>query len=661
VVVDDTGTPVRGLKASDFLLRDRGKSQEVVTFDEVSHDRGGPAAAALPASVKRDVSDNGDAQSGRLIVMVLDDLHIYRGRTDRARSIARKVLADLGPQSSMAVLFTSGRHSTLVSGDPAVLGAAIETLEGRKGWRRPHQASDAQRAPGMDPQGDPLSQLAQVSVAQRTDLGEFFDNMAQYYTLRDASRILAGGDARRKAFVFVSEGIGKELTGLFFAMSPPGQVPEGGEGYARGNLEALNTVRPIGYHDAALVDMMEAMRRSNVATYAIDPRGRVESGDLLRECTPPPPGFAGADACSAGMTDWVSPVRQAQRGLSIMSEESGGFAVTNTDDFTGGIAKIVADLDHYYLLGFYPSDRKGSEYRRLDVLVPDHPGWRLRFRHGYMASTPPKPPPNAAAMTALASGVLPRGDLRMRLAAVPAAAATAGLTRVALALEVTAPVSALQDPDGKLRDTLKYEILVVDERKKRVRSLGGLEGRLTLSPSRGAEMPANVSYQVEESIDLAPGRFELRVSATSERLGKGGSVYLDLEVADLRATPLALGGLAVAYADGPHVPVAPPSGRRPASALPLSPTLDRVFSKADALRVYVEAVSASPRLAASLDVVDASGRAVLTVKPSAAPGNPVRIEDVVPLRHLQSGPYTLRATIDDGVRTATRELGFAVR
>ena len=112
-------------------------------------------------------------------------------------------------------------------------------------------------------------------------------------------------------------------------------------------------------------------------------------------------------------------MRQAQRGLEIMSEASGGFAVTNTDDFTGGLAQIVYDLDHYYLLGFYPSDEKGKDYRRLDVRVPGHPEWTLRFRHGYMPGGPPAPPKNSSAMLALSAGVTPKGDLPLRLTAIP--------------------------------------------------------------------------------------------------------------------------------------------------------------------------------------------------------------------------------------------------
>jgi hypothetical protein len=109
------------------------------------------------------------------------------------------------------------------------------------------------------------------------------------------------------------------------------------------------------------------------------------------------------------------------------------------------------------------------------------------------------------------------------------------------------------------------------------------------------------------------------------------------------------------------VPVAPPTVRRPAPPLPFAPTLDRVFTPADTLRVYFEAVSRDPRARGSIDVLDGSGRSALTVVPTVTPGDPLRIEDVVPLRNLAPGIYTLRATLAEGSHTATRDVGFSVR
>jgi hypothetical protein len=150
------------------------------------------------------------------------------------------------------------------------------------------------------------------------------------------------------------------------------------------------------------------------------------------------------------------------------------------------------------------------------------------------------------------------------------------------------------------------------------------------------------------------------VWGTRDRLARGGSVYLAVDVPDLRAAPLAIGGIAVTFADGPRVPVAPPSVRRPAP-LPFAPTLDRVFAASDTLRVYFEGVSRAPGVSASLTVLDAAGGVARTIAPAVSGGSQVRVEGAVPLSGLAAGPYVLRATLSDGSRTATRDVGFAVR
>ena len=672
VVVDKDGRPVERLTAADFTILDRKKPQAIAAFEEVVHRHETVTARPAPLPpVRLDVASNQTARSDRLVVMVVDDLHIYKERTDRAREIAQKVVSELGPQSSMAVLFTSQEHSTQVTADPSMLRAAVDTLKGRQSSRRPHQATDAQTGAAIGPEDSMETALAKVQKSQDTKVQDFFDNMTQYKTLQDAARMLGGGDARRKAFVLLSEGIGKELSGLFGAMAPPGDVPQGGAAYAGGNLEALNIVAPAGYHDFGLINMMEAMRRSNVATYAIDPRGKVESKDLARECFPPP---TVPDQCSNDMA-WHSVVRQAQHGLEIMSEASGGFAVTNTDDFTGGLQRIVDDLDHYYMLGFYPDDTKGKGYRPLDVKIPGHPEWKLRFRHGYMPGGPPAPPKNSSAMVALSAGVLPKTDLPMRLTAVSLPGSGA-MTRVAIALEVSAASAALRDADGRLRDTLKYEVLVVDPAKAKVRSLVGLEGVLTLSPIRADQPPPErVAYQVGDTFELAPGKYELRVSATSAKLAKGGSVYLDLDIPDFRSAPVVLGGLSINYAEGPRVPIAPrrpPLAQRgarivtpaldPAPAVPVPASADRVFTAGDTLRVYVEGkLHGAGRPSASLDIVNGAGKTLQSLSPSFATGDPIKIDHQVSLAGLVPGGYVLRVTLAAGASKAVRETGFVIK
>ena len=154
VVVDKDGTHVRGLKATDFAVLDRERAQTIATFEEVSHERPREAAPAplLSRPARLDVGNNQTARSDRLVVMVIDDLHIYKGRTERAQDIARRIVSQLGPQASMAVLFTSANRNTQVTEDRAELLAAIDTLRGRQSVRRPNQSRDDQKAPPGDPE-----------------------------------------------------------------------------------------------------------------------------------------------------------------------------------------------------------------------------------------------------------------------------------------------------------------------------------------------------------------------------------------------------------------------------------------------------------------------------------------------------------------------------
>ena len=88
--------------------------------------------------------------------------------------------------------------------------------------------------------------------------------------LEDAARLLASGTPQRKAFVYLSEGVGKDLDGMYVSPVTP--------------CEAKSPTNPC-LHSVSLKTMMEAMQRSNVTTYAIDLRGEfgvygVDSGRI---------------------------------------------------------------------------------------------------------------------------------------------------------------------------------------------------------------------------------------------------------------------------------------------------------------------------------------------------------------------------------------------
>lgn len=663
VVIDKNGERVHGLTKDDFVLRDRRQPQTIETFTEVRRDVErlveGPR---LPATIRADVASNTSAQAGRLVVLVLDDLHVWQGRTDTVKEIARKIVTDLGPESSMALIQTGGDHSTEVTNDRTRLLESIDHFKGRRPVRRPIEACEP------DSTTQDLCDIQFVNA-----------NRSLYKALQDAARVLGTHDKRRKAFILVSENFSKELSGLFQGGTQrPGPPPSGG-GYYQGVFELIPRQGSVSSLDWALLDMMNAMRRGNIATYAIDPKGEVTSQDLEYECHPSPPGPPD-DPCLDPFV-WTSWIRKAQNGLRTITEETGGFAVVNTDDFTSGIGQIIDDLDTYYLLGFYPTDLTGKGYRAVEVEVKGRPDLTLRFRRGYevRADDEPAERANRDPLATLISGALPSADLPLRLHAIPMPYA-GNRSRVAISLELTLPRTTLANADSeRLLDEIRYGVFAVDLKGAKVREQTGSGARVALRPRPGLIAPPDhVSYQIALELELPAGRYQLRASAQSDKLAAAGSVYLSVDVPDYSREDLALTDLLLAYADGPHVPVArdlrrtnpavghvrqtnraaPPLAVAP--ALPFEPALDRTFSRHDTLRLFAKAVQRVRRpLTATISAQRADSATAITVE--RTPGSDGSFDIRLPLAQLTPGAYALTVTVSDGTRTASKDLGFVVR
>ena len=646
VAVDAAGKHIYGLQESDFTLLDRGTKQTIAAFQEIGADRkpGEAALRRLPASVRRDVSSNQLAEMDRLVVLVIDDLHIYRGRTDKAKALAKDAVTRLAPGAFMAVLFTSGERSTEVTDDGSRLMAAVETMNGRQSWRRPNQAVNQQTATPLNPEGG-IENLDTVTRNQQTKLQDFFDNMTQFKTLEDAARMLRLSQARRKAFVMVSEGLGLNPTGLFD--------------------EPLPDI--LSYHGRALQDMMRSMRRSNVAMYALDPRGHVTTQQLERELHPSPAGLLGSAGGTAKDDDapfsWANPVRMAQDGLRTVAEESGGFAVTNDDDLSGGLDRVIEDLDHYYLLGFYPADPDGPPYRPLEVKA-SRPGLTLRFRRAYAEVGPPDPPKKGAdPLSQLVTSALPSSDVPMRLQAIQLPVAQ-GHTRVAFALEFNVSPSAAAGRDQRLLDDIRYGVFVVDLKSKKVVQQFANTAQILFKSETETRRPTDpVRYQILTALTLPPGSYQIRASATSGTLAAGGSVFQPLTVEDSSRRNFAVSDPALGYVTGPRTAVARDKTLTAEDSirLPLEPALDREFTAADQVRLVSYVTRRQPiSLRATISAKSAGGQTAFTQQVPLEVGDDL-IDVVLPFERLKAGQYVLRLSVTDGARSVDREIGFAIK
>jgi VWFA-related protein len=131
-------------------------------------------------------------------------------------------------------------------------------------------------------------------------------------------------------------------------------------------------------------DTVRAAVQGNVSVYAIDPRGQYN------------PSFVGADIDGRGGPDPARERASASQpgrpsvldGFYVLSDHTGGFAVTGTANYRDPFDRIVRESSTYYLLAYTSTNNNADgKYRRTQVNVK-RPGVQAFYRAGYVAQRP---------------------------------------------------------------------------------------------------------------------------------------------------------------------------------------------------------------------------------------------------------------------------------
>jgi hypothetical protein len=174
-------------------------------------------------------------------------------------------------------------------------------------------------------------------------------------------------------------------------------------------------------------------------------------------------------------------------------------------------------------------------------------------------------------------GLLPVGELPMQVALTPFAIPGKREAAVAIALKVSQPIP----PEAaKNRVMLSTDLLTTaftatgDDR-------GFQKHTAKIQLRAGADGEAR--YEMLSRIDLAPGRYRLRLAAYNEGSGKTGSVFADVIVPNFADEFVSMSGVALTV--DPGRPSAPREAL--ASLLPIVPTAERDFLAGDKVTGFV--------------------------------------------------------------------------
>ena len=217
VVTDADGSPVLGLTAADFEIRERGAAQSVATFSEVSLPvvRRAPGTLAPPAG---DVRSNVRANDARVYVLALDDVNVALYLTPVVQRAAREFVHRYVQAGDLvAVVTTSGLGVTRQepTEDLTLVEAAIARFAGQGGdyvstasQAKVARARATRNADPMTTQRRSTTLMDDGSVGDTDDASDEgrVRALTTLRTLENAATSLAGVGGRRKAIVFFSQG-----------------------------------------------------------------------------------------------------------------------------------------------------------------------------------------------------------------------------------------------------------------------------------------------------------------------------------------------------------------------------------------------------------------------------------------------------------------------
>ena len=450
------------------------------------------------------MSTNAGGLQGRLYLIVLDDVHTDLPRTGLVKAAARRFIErNLADNDLAAVVTTSGRFEAVqdFTSNRRLLLAAVDTFVGQKLRSAVLEKLDSYQRE-MDLTGQDLGQRGKTANdAYDVERGQRARNTL--LTLKNLAESLSGVHGRRKALVYISEGISYTTTNF--------EEWREISGNARTGVAIEGVLR----------DTITAASRANVSIYSIDPRGLTNLGDTSMEMNyvPDNPNLR---LDSAGLQDEL---RLSQDSLRVLAEQTGGLAFVNSNDLGEAFDRVVRDNSSYYMLGYYPTnERRDNRFRRIEVRM-NKPGLQVRARKGYVspgksepaARRPAKMEGSAELADALNRPIPTSGlTLRANTASFKGAAAN---TSVAVTITVDGSGFTFAEKDGWIEDKLEVSVSAIDA-KGIVRGSEHFDLNIRVR-SESRPILTATGFRVISKIDVPPGK--IQPSHGSTRIGRGSA------------------------------------------------------------------------------------------------------------------------------------------
>ncbi len=325
LVTDNKGNAVKDLTQADFEIIEDGKPVKLETFRliEVS---GNPVEGELPRQIRTTYDEETELarEDTRLFVIFYDDYHVRRGSALAAKQpIIKFIQNNLGRMDIVGLMYPLTSYSTIgYTRNHDALVREIENWDGRK-----HDYT-------------PRNEFEERYAQYPAEVVERIRNQVSLSALKTLVQGLGTVREGRKSVILVSEGYSNYLPPQL--RDPVASMPGYGNPNARGRggtagertpEEQRNEERAEFFSNTDLLtdlrEVFKAANRSNVAIYALDPRGLAAFEYDIDQ-------GVGLQRDRAGLTQGLDTLR-------TLADETDGRAIVNSNDLQAGLKQMVRD------------------------------------------------------------------------------------------------------------------------------------------------------------------------------------------------------------------------------------------------------------------------------------------------------------------------------
>lgn len=527
VVTDKNGKIVTDLKSDEVQISEDGRQQKITNFSYVSTE--GSPAAAPPIRASNADKNAPPVPSARLrpeeirrtIALVVDDLGLSFESTYYVRRALKKFVDEqMQTGDLVAIIRTSGGMGALqqFTSDKRQLYAAIERVK----WFANGRGAIGAFAPLNGDEASSTSDDDKLNASE--DLDQFREELFSVGTLGAISYVVRGLRELpgRKSILLVSDGI------KIFNSSD----------LAR-NDRVLQALRRL----------TDQANRASVVIYTMDARGLPTLNLTAADST----GSMPPDQLQQELFNRRAAFLESQDGLNYLAQETGGLAIHNNNDLSGGIKRVLEDQKGYYLIGYRPDEstfdpRTGRrKFHRLSLKVTRPGKFNVRMRNGFFGITDEEARPAQTLMQKMIGALVsPFGSsgVHLQLTSVFTNDPKAGsLMRSLLHIDAR-DLTFSEEPDGWHKSVFDIMAVTFGDNGVPIDQVSRTHTVKARAETYKRLMRDGFVYTVTVPVKK-PGAYQLRIALRDSESDRLGSASQFVDIPDIKKNRLALSGIVV--------------------------------------------------------------------------------------------------------------------